>query len=307
MRVPSKFLAPKLNKSFMSAQEEKIWRNYDQAGLDSQYNSRATVPDFTVYIRQYAERTRAAKASLPCIENLRYGDASAELLDIYPASHANAPVLVFLHGGDWRTLSKEDGGFGAPAFVAEGITFVVPDFTLVPNTTVQAMGEQLSRMLVWVWRNISAHGGDPSRVFLAGHSSGANLVTQLLTTDQMRTAGAPADLVKGAVFISGLGDLEPVRLSFRNDNLRLDRAAVLRASLLHRQPTVSSPLLVAVGERETDDYKRQAREVVTYWNAKGNQAEYFELAGHHHFNSVLAWADPQSAFFRATLAMMDRT
>lgn len=288
----------------MNAKAEKIWRNYDQAGLDSQYNSRGTVPDFTVYIRQYKERTRAAKAALPCTENLRYGGESAELLDIYPASQAGAPVLVFLHGGDWRALSKEDSGFGAPAFVAAGATFVVPDFTLVPDTTVQAMGEQLSRMLVWVWRNISAHGGDPSRIFIAGHSSGANLISQLLTTDRMRTTGAPADLVKGAVFISGLGDLEPVRLSFRNENLRLDRAAVVEASLLHRKPTVSSPLLVAVGKGETDDYQRQAREVVTYWKAHGNQAQFFELAGRHHFDSVLEWADPQSAFFRATLTMV---
>lgn len=289
----------------MSAQADTIWRDYDQAGLDRQYNSRATVPDFTVYLRQYADQTRAAKALLPCVENLRYGDAKTELLDVYPAGHADAPVLVFLHGGDWRTLSKEDSGFGAPAFVSAGATVVVPDFTLVPHTSVQAMGEQLGRMLVWVYKHISAHGGDPSRVFVAGHSSGANLVTQLLTTDRLQAAGAPADLIKGAVFISGLGDLEPVRLSFRNEHLRLDPAAVLQASLLHCQPTASCPLLVAVGEQETDDYRRQAREVVSYWQARGNHADYFELAGQHHFSSVLTWANPQSALFRATLAMMN--
>lgn len=286
------------------AATEKVWRDYDQAALDSQYNSRGTVADFTVYLGQYAERTRAAKAALRCIENLRYGEARAELLDIYPAARSNAPVMVFLHGGDWRALSKEDSGFGAAALVAAGITLVVPDFTLVPEATLPAMGAQLGRMLAWTAKNVAAHGGDPSRIFIAGHSSGANLVSQLLTLDWPSAHGAPADLVKGAVFISGLGDLEPVRLSFRNQNLGLDRPAVVQASLLHREPAVRCPLLVAVGEHETDDYRRQARDVAAYWTAHGNRAELFELAGCHHFDSVLAWTDPRSALFHATLKMM---
>ena len=287
----------------MSTGSKKIWRGYDQAALDVQYNSRDTVADFASYIARYTELTRAAKATLPCVQNPAYGDGDVERLDVYPAATADAPVLVFLHGGDWRSLSKEDCGFGAPAFVVAGATFVVPDFTLVPDTRIDAMGEQLGRMLAWVGRSIATYGGDPSRIFIAGHSSGANLVGQLLTTD-WTIAGVPADIVKGAVVISGLGDLEPVRLSFRNENLGLDSAAVIEASLLHRKPTAACPLLVAVGEGETDDYKRQSREVAAYWQSHGNRAEFFELAGRHHFDSVLEWADPQSALFRATLAMM---
>ena len=288
----------------MSTNRGKIWRNYDQAALDVQYNSRDTVADFASYIAYYTELTSAAKVSLPCAQNLPYGDGDAERLDIYPAAKTDAPVLVFLHGGDWRSLSKEDSGFGAPAFVAAGACFVVPGFTLLPATRVEAMGAQLGRMLAWVWRNIATYGGDPSRIFIAGHSSGANLVGQLLTTEWASFADLPADIVKGAVVISGLGDLEPVRLSFRNEHLALDRAAVIAASLLHRQPTARCPLLVAVGAGETDDYKRQTREVAAYWQSHGNRAELFELAGRHHFDSVLEWADPHSALFRATLAMI---
>ena len=289
----------------MSTDSRKIWRDYDQAALDVQYNSRDTVADFASYIAHYTELTRAAKASLPCVQNLAYGDQEVERLDVYPAAKADAPVLVFLHGGDWRSLSKEDSGFAAPAFVAAGACFVAPDFTLVPDTRIEAMGAQLGRMLAWVWRNIATYGGDPSRIFIAGHSSGANLVGQLLMTDWAGFADVPADIVKGAVVISGLGDLEPVRLSFRNEALGLDRAAVIAASLLHRKPTARCPLLVAVGAGETDDYKRQSREVAAYWQGQGNRAEFFELAGRHHFDSVLEWADPQSALFRATLAMMN--
>ena len=289
----------------MNTGTKKIWRDYDQAALNVQYNSRGTVADFASYLQRYAKLTRAAKASLRCIQNLAYGDQGIERLDVYPAAKSDAPVLVFLHGGDWRSLSKEDSGFAAPAFVAAGACFVAPDFTLLPDTRIEAMGAQVSRMLAWVWRNIANYGGDPSRIFIAGHSSGANLVGQLLMTDWAGFADMPADIVKGAVFISGLGDLEPVRLSFRNENLGLDRAAVIEASLLHRQPTVACPLLVAVGAGETDDYKRQSREVAAYWQAQGSRAEFFELASRHHFDSVLDWGDPQSVLFRATLAMMN--
>ena len=281
-----------------------VFRNFDQGELDRQYNSRGTVPDHTIYTRQYAERTREAKRALACIENLRYGDGPDETLDFYPATKPGAPVQVFLHGGDWRALSKEDSGFAAPAFVAAGAAFVAVDFSLVPSATVAGMGAQVRRALAWLWRNVAAHGGDPARIFVSGHSSGANLVSQLLTTDWALAFGAPADLIKGAAFMSGLGDLEPVRLSFRNAYLKLDEAMVSEVSLLRRKPGVRCPLVVAFGEGETDDYKRQCREVAAYWAAHGNAVEVFELKHRNHFDAVLEWADPQSALFRANRAMM---
>ncbi|OFZ88799.1 MAG: hypothetical protein A2V78_09510 [Betaproteobacteria bacterium RBG_16_64_18] len=282
----------------------KVWRDFDQAELDRQYNSRGTVPDHMVYVRDYAERTRAAKASLAWSE-FAYGEGPADRLDVYRALKPGAPVLVFLHGGDWRALSKEESGFGAQAFVAAGATLVAPDFSLVPDTNIPAMGAQVRRALAWLWQNIAGEGGDPARIFVAGHSSGANLVSQLLTCDWARDFRAPADLVKGAVFMSGLGDLEPVRLSFRNQWHKLDEAMVAEASLLRRKPATACPMILAYGEHETDDYKRQGREVEAYWAVQGNRTQFFELAGRNHFDAVLEWADPASALFRATLAMME--
>ena len=286
---------------------EQTWDDFDQTELDRQYNSRGTVPDHMVYVREYTERTRAAKTSLAWAE-FAYGDGPTDRLDIYPAVQTAgrplAPVLVFLHGGDWRALTKEDSGFGAPAFVATGATFVAPDFSVAPQATIPAMGAQVRRALAWLWRNIAAQGGDPSRIFVAGHSSGANLVSQLLTRDWAREFGAPADLVKGAVFMSGLGDLEPVRLSFRNQWHKLDEAMVAEASLLRREPATACPMILAYGEHETADYKRQGCEVEAYWAAQGNRTQFFDLAGRNHFDAVLEWADPASALFRANLEMM---
>ena len=286
------------------AKEAAVWRNYSQPELDRQYNSRGTVPDAGVYLRDYAARTVEAKARLVCHENLPYGAGPDEVLDIYPASHAAAPVMVFLHGGDWRTLSKDDSGFAAPAFVESGAVFVALDFTLVPQATLPQMGAQVRRALLWLAKNVTAYGGDPHRIHIAGHSSGANLVGQCLMTDWKKEFSASADLIKSALMISGLGDLEPVRLSFRNQNLKLSPTVAAQVSLLKQTPATHCPLLVAVGERETDDYRLQSRELRHFWQAHGNSAELMELQGRHHFDAVMEWADPAGALFKASRALL---
>jgi arylformamidase len=273
-----------------------VWRGYDQAALDREYDSRATVPDYTRYTRRYAELTQAAKASLAVVDDLRYGDGGDETLDLYRPSAPGAPLVVFVHGGNWQTLSKADSGFGAPAFVAAGAGFAALDFSLVPRATLADMAAQVQRALLWLHDHAALHGCDPARLHIAGHSSGAQLVGQMLVADW-----GGRDVVKSATFMSGLGDLEPVRLSFRNRALGFTPADAARYSLLKRVPTVRCPLIVAVGEHERDEYHRQSREVAAFWRAQGNAVEHFTLAGRNHFDAVLEWADPASALFGACL------
>ena len=290
----------------VDASTETVWRGYKQAGLDRQYDSRGTVPDVTVYLREYAERSAAAKSSLTCLENLAYGVGDNERLDIFPVPGAVGltPVIVFLHGGDWRALSKDDSAFAAPAYVGAGAMFVALDFTLVPHATLPEMGAQVRRALHWLWQSVALHGGDPQRIHIAGHSSGANLVGQVLMTDWLRDFGAPADLVKSACFMSGLADLEPVRLSFRNEKLKLSPAEVAEVSLQRHAPVVRCPLLLAVGANETADYQLQSREVADLWAARGLAAEMLALPGRHHFDVVLEWANPNTPLFGAQLGLM---
>lgn len=283
---------------------DAVWRDYDQAGLDRQYNSRGTVPDVSVYVDDYRARTRAAKQAGPCIEDIAYGPGADERLDVYPSDRANAPVLVFLHGGDWRALSKNDSGFAAPACRAAGVTLVVPDFTLVPHTTVPQMGAQLSRAIDWVHRHVASFQGNPDHIVIAGHSSGANLVSQLLCFDWTGPLAATGAAIKGAAMLSGLGELEPVRLSFRNQLLHLDAAMAAQASLMHNTPTVHCPLLVGAGANEMAEYRRQAHAITGYWRSHGRVATHLEVADRQHFDCVLEWADPGSPWFAATLALM---
>ena len=282
-----------------------VWHGLNQAELDVQYNSRGTVEDVSVYLNQYSDRTQQAKSSQPCVADLAYGPHADDRLDIYLPRHTRAPVLVFLHGGDWQMLSKDDGGFAAPAFVDAGALFVALDFSRVPSVTVPEMGAQVKRALMWLFSNLATYGGDPRRIHIAGHSSGANLVGQLLMVDWSLEDGMPGDLIKSAVFISGLGDLEPVRLSFRNEKLALTPEDVTRVSLLRRGALAHCPMVVAVGANETGDYLRQSRDVATWWKSRGAPCQLFELEGRHHFDTVLHWAEQSSDLFKAQYELMD--
>jgi arylformamidase len=277
----------------------KVWRDLDQAELDRQYDSRGTVADYTIHTREYAALTRAAKASLACAEGLRYGPGDGETLDLYLPRVPDAPLMVFVHGGNWQTLSKEDSGFAAPAFVTAGAGFAAIDFPLVPGASLAGMADAVQRALLWLHAHAAEHGCDPARLHIAGHSSGAQLVGQMLVADW---GGRSA--FKSATFMSGLGDLEPVRLSFRNAALGLTAADVERYSLVKRVPTLGCPLIVAVGERETPDYRRQSHEVAAFWRRHGHPARHFTLAGRHHFDAVLEWADASSVLFSACRAAM---
>ncbi len=283
-----------------------VYRRYDQAALDAQYNNQRSVPaaDYAVYMKRYTDDTARAKHTLSCIEDLHYGEHPDQRLDLYVPEAAQAPVHVFIHGGAWRRLGKNDSGFAAPVFVAAGALFAALHFSLSPTVTLDTMVRQVREAIAWLWRNAAHHRGDPARMFVSGHSSGAHLLSQCLVADWPGEFGCPADVIKGATFVSGLGDLEPVRLCYRNEELQLDQAAVQRLSLVHRAPTVRCPLIAAYAEHDTDEFRRQTREVTEYWKRCGLPTQIFELKGRSHFDGAFELADSAAPLFRACATQM---
>lgn len=278
-----------------------VYGEYDQAGLDAQYNNQQTVPDFQAILARHRADTARAKAAHAWRE-AAYGTRPEERLDLYLPRRDRAPVQVFVHGGGWRSLSKEDSGFPAPAWRDAGFLFVALDFALVPAVALDEMVREVRAAVAWLWRNVAAYGGDRDRIHLSGHSSGAHLVSQCLVADWARDFDAPADVIKSAAFVSGLGDLEPVRLSYRNASLKLDAAAVGRLSLVRRPPTVRCPLVAACAEGDTDEFRRQTRAVAEYWRRQGLPSALLELAGRNHFDGAYALAESDHALFRACVA-----
>ena len=134
---------------------------------------------------------------------------------------AGAPINVFLHGGGWRGGKASTYALLGEIFVRNGAHVVIPDFAPIADLDgdLRPMVEQVKRAVAWVYQNASRFGGDPDRIYLSAHSSGAHLGGCLVTTD-WTAEGLPADLLKGALLVSGMYDLKPVRLSKRSEYVR---------------------------------------------------------------------------------------
>ena len=162
---------------------------YDPVWLERMYNNRALVPDHMGYFDRWAQASEQARASQPCSLDVPYGDGEGEQLDVFPASTARAggaPVMVFIHGGYWRSLDKSGHSFVAPAFTQAGACVVVVNYALCPGTpqapvTIPHIVRQMEKALAWVGRNIAHHGGNPQCITVVGHSAGGLLAALLLT------------------------------------------------------------------------------------------------------------------------------
>ena len=207
-------------------------KKLDGTTLDAEYNNRALVSNFADYLTRWNQSSIQARQDPLAKIDVPYGTGTNEMLDIFPAAAPNAPVLVFLHGGYWRSLDKSDHSFIAPAFNKSGACVVVPNYALCPDVTIPQITLQMVKALAWVYRHIAKQGGDPRRITVAGHSAGGHLAAMLLACQWKTYApDLPVKLLKNALSISGLHELESIRHTpFLQGALRLTPAQVKKAS-----------------------------------------------------------------------------
>ena len=273
----------------------------DPAWLERMYNNRALVPDHMDYLQRWAADSAQVRARQHCVLDVPYGNGTGESLDIFPAARTAAggvPVLVFIHGGYWRSLDKSDHSFVAPPFTAAGFCVVVVNYALCPGTaeapvTVPHIVRQMEKAVAWVARHIEAHGGDPRRITVAGHSAGGHLAAMLLTSVwPLVSAGLPDGLVRNALSISGLHDLEPLmHTPFLQEALRLTDQHVLQDSPARLLAPEHGILYCVVGGDESDEFRRQNGLVQQAWG-EHSVPRCQVLPGLHHFSILDTLAQP---------------
>lgn len=277
-----------------------IFRDYDQAALDRQLNLRARWPEHPQFFERWARDSAAVRAQLGARLDLAYGDTPAETLDLFPAGTGAAPLLAFIHGGYWQGLDKSDFSYLAPAYVDAGIAFASLNYALAPMATVGAMVAQVRGALVWLHRNAADLGIDAGRIVVAGHSAGGHLAAMALSTDwRALDPELPRELLAGGCAISGVYDLEPIRLSYHNKVLGIAPEEVVPWSPLHCVPQHAAPLLLAVGSEETDEFLRQQAEFAAAWKASGLRVAEVDMTGLHHFTAVDALGERGHDLFAA--------
>ena len=262
-----------------------VFLDYDQATLDAAYDQAAYAPNREQLIARRIGESAMARGHIGEPERVAYGPAEIERLDIYRSAGSGAPVFVFIHGGAWRSGRSKDFAGPAEMFLAAGAHYVVPDFAWVQDAggNLMVLADQICRAIAWVSENIARFGGDPNRLFLGGQSSGGHLTAVALTTDWRNQFGLPADLIKGGMCISGMYDLEPVRLSARSRYVAFDDRTVAELSPIRHLDRLRAPLVVAYGTCETPEFQRQNREFAAAVKAAGKPVQLLVGEHYNHF------------------------
>lgn len=285
-----------------------IWRDYDRAGLDAQYNNRERFPDYVARFAAWAEWSAATRRARECRLDVAFGAAPGERLDLFPAPGENAPIYLFIHGGYWYSLDKGDFSYVAEGMAPHGVATAVNNYALAPGAGMDEIVRQNRAAVAWLWRHARDFGADPDRIYVAGHSAGGHLAAMLLATDWPAfDSGLPRDPVKGACAISGLFDLEPIRLSYLNRTLRLDPAAAARNSPERLEFPVPAPFFIIVGEDESDEFHRQSAGMAAKWRGLGYPCDLLTPPGLDHFAIVDSLIDPGAELVRRQLAHMPWT
>ncbi|MFK8252808.1 alpha/beta hydrolase [Ancylobacter terrae] len=252
------------------------------------FRTRDHVPDFDRHVAAYAERSAQARARLPLKADIAYGPAPGERLDLFfpPRGAATGAVHMFVHGGYWRMFAKEDFSFVAETVTAAGAIAAIIDYDLMPAVRLETVVAQVRRARDWLRDHAAAHGGNPDRLTVSGHSAGAHLCALLMDL------GQPAEALRGALLLSGLYDLARLQSSFLRDLIALRDDEVARFSPLRLRYGAGPAVTVLTGEKETPPFHLQAEAFAAHLRRAGTPAEGETIADADHMSIVADLGTP---------------
>ena len=272
--------------------------------INFQYLPRLTVTNVEEYLQKSAARSTRLRKNLSCQIDVPYGDTPGQMLDIFPAARKGAPVHVFIHGGYWRSLDKGIYSHIAGPMVAAGATVVLPNYDLCPQVRITDIVQQMRRAIVWVYKNIAKHNGDPKSIYVSGHSAGGHLTGMMISTDWSKEGRLPKDLIKGSAPLSGLFDIEPHRHSQLQPDIRLTAKEAKAMSPMYLLPLAKGPSIVAVGGAESDLFHWQSLEYAARLRLCGIKAEYVSTPGDNHFGITDRLGNARHPLTKALIAQM---
>lgn len=284
----------------------------DRETLDRLYNNRAAVPTHMQDLERWAAESAKTRSALTLRPDLAYGPHPRETLDLFTVPDPGKPLVVFIHGGYWQSLGKDDFGFVANGFASPAAgqvaNLAVINYPLAPEADMDRIVASVRRALLWLWREAAPLGFDPRRIYVTGHSAGGHLVAMAALTDwQALDGAAPFDLVKAGLAVSGLYDLLPIQRCYLNDRLGMSDAIALRNSPLALAAMwrgLLPPLAFAVGADETSAFHAQQHDFVKTYTERGGAVTEITAPAMHHFNIVDQLARPGSSLQAALVSLM---
>ena len=283
-----------------------VFMDYDQVELDASYDQVQYEPLIARVSKRLASNSEAMRARIGAPQRAAYGPTEIEKLDIYRTSRPNAPVFVFIHGGNWQSGAARDYASPAEMFVNAGAHYVALDFANIKEAggDLGVMAAQVRRGIAWVCKNASTFGGDPDRIFIGGHSSGGHLCGVALVTDWQKDFGLPDNAVKGGLCMSGMYDMTPVRLSWRRSYVSFTDQMADAVSSQRHIDKLRAPIIVTCGGFETPDFQRQSRDFAAAVKAAGKPVQLIETPNYAHLEMAESLGNPYGPNGRAALALM---
>jgi arylformamidase len=281
-----------------------VYGGHTKDQLDELYSHRHRIKDYDDYRLRWVSDSETARKALKTVLDVDYGPGIAETYDVFRGD-IGSPIQVFVHGGYWYSQDKDVFEWMAPTFVDRGATFISINYPLAPTVTMTNLVDSVRRCLTHIYNNATVWGADPNRLFVSGHSAGGHLAATLMSTDWAGLDPAlPEDMIKGAIPISGLYDLEPIRHLTMNDTLRMTEDEARKLSPIFTIPAVAGAVTMAVGTNEGPEFARQQSDYAAAWQAGGLGCEALLLEEQDHFSILDTYAEEGGVLFEAACAQM---
>jgi arylformamidase len=275
-----------------------IWESLSAEEHEAQYNPQRSVPDYQAAQRKRAPLNEAALATLRCEAEIAFGPGPLLALDLYiPDGPGPHPVHAVLHGGYWRAQDKRNFVFIAPPLVARGVMVAVLNYDLCPAVTLDGTVASALAGVEWLGKHVGSRGGDPARLTLSGHSAGAHLTAAAMAAD-WTARGLPADLIKGALLISGIFDPRPAMRTTVNAEIRLNDEIAARQDYEAIAPRSRCPAWVMAGGDEPWHWIDQSLRYAQHIRRHGLKPGVIVSPGFHHFDVIDQYAETGSDIAR---------
>lgn len=270
-----------------------IWRDMTREELDAAYNNSAAVQNSAEKVADYAERSTHFRAKNNDLLDLAYGQKPRNRIDIFRSGTKNAPLFTFIHGGYWLRNSKETFACTAEGPLAHGIDVAMIGYTLAPDATLTEIAEEIRDAMRFLRAEGPKLGVGQNGIVLSGWSAGGHLTMMALSEAD---AGLP---------ISGIFDVEPCRLNYVNETLRMTPDEAIAMSPIRHLEKQNKPLIIAYGLAERPEFQRQPQEYHAAHKAAGMASELLLLEGHDHFSILEELADPKGKLTLAAVCLAD--
>ncbi len=303
--VSSAFSQP-INSSPTRQKGPIVWLDMDQVELDAAYDQSVYAPNIQQIQNRYASNSDITRSRIGNPKRFSYGQTPIEGLDVYLTNRPKAPINIFIHGGAWRAGLAKNFGFKAETFVNAGAHFIVPDFinVLEANGDLMPLIEQVRKAVAWVYKNAASFNGDPNKIYISSHSSGAHLAGVTLVTNWQKDYGLPMNIIKGGLLCSGMYDLKPVRLSARSSYVKFTDNVEEALSTQRHLEFLNTPIIVAHGSLETPEFQRQSKDFAKAVKDMGKPVDYVLGQNYNHFEMPETIASPYGILGKLVLKQM---